>query len=139
MEIGTYVWIMSFGMLKLALNMEWFLFLFFLICYKTHFGAPLRIRKGCVISFQSNPSFVFDQGVNKKVNKHFDIQSCVQMTWSTHKYFQNKVGYFFKFFGLLRMSELYPNNGIYSIKPIVIANNFSFPIGLFLHTVMSVL
>ena len=57
----------------------------FLICHETHFGAPLRFRKGWVISFQSNPSTVFDQGVNKKINKHsrfdasFKIRCPVQM------------------------------------------------------------
>ena len=78
-------------MLKLALNIE--RFLFFLICCETHFGAYLRYRKGWMISlwkFLNNSSFFFDQGVNKKVNKHskfdtnFKIWPPVQITWSTH-------------------------------------------------------
>ena len=75
------------------ISIEYWMIFVFLICCETHFGASLRYRKGWVISLWnllSNSSFFFDQGVNKKVNKHskfdanFKIGRPVQMTWYTH-------------------------------------------------------
>ena len=76
--------------LNVEISIEYWMIFVFLICCETHFGAYLRYRKGWVISFLNNSSFFFDQGVNKKVNKHskfgtnFKIWHPVQITWSTH-------------------------------------------------------
>ena len=64
------------GSCQLTLNMEWFLFLFFLICR----GAPLRFWKGWVISFQSNPSFVFE--FPKAIMQGWHIFSFSTLEWA---------------------------------------------------------
>ena len=48
MEIGTHVWIMSLNV-EIGVKYGMIFVPSFLICSETHFGVPLRFRKGWVI------------------------------------------------------------------------------------------